>query len=62
MISRHKKTGYINNVLQQTACLAVNPITVGNFVSSLIVRQWVRLQTLCQLRFKDLSIDEWVVT
>ena len=29
--SKHyKKIGY-NNVLQQTACLVVNPITVGNF-------------------------------
>ena len=26
-----KKIGYNINVLQQTACLVVNPITVGNF-------------------------------
>ena len=26
-----KKIGYNINVLQQTACLAVNPITIGNF-------------------------------
>ena len=26
-----KKVGYNINVLQQTACLVVNPITVGNF-------------------------------
>ena len=31
MISRHKKIDYNNNVLQHTACLLVNPITVGNF-------------------------------
>ena len=31
MISHYKKIGYYNNVLQQTACLVVNPITVGNF-------------------------------
>ena len=31
MISHYKKIGYNNNVLQQTACLVVNPITVGNF-------------------------------
>ena len=31
MISRYKKIGYNINVLQQTACLVVNPITVGNF-------------------------------
>ena len=31
-ISYHyKKIGYNINVLQQTACLVVNPITVGNF-------------------------------
>ena len=29
--SQYKKIGYNINVLQQTACLAVNPITVGNF-------------------------------
>ena len=27
----YKKIGYNINVLQQTACLQVNPITVGNF-------------------------------
>ena len=30
--SHYKKIGYNINVLQQTACLVVNPITVGNFV------------------------------
>ena len=29
--SHHKKIGYNINILQQTACLVVNPITVGNF-------------------------------
>ena len=32
MISHYKRIGYNINVLQQTACLVVNPITVGNFV------------------------------
>ena len=32
MISHYKKIGYNINVLQQTACLVVNPITVGNIV------------------------------
>ena len=27
----YKKIGYNINVLQQTACLVVNPVTVGNF-------------------------------
>ena len=30
-IISNKKIGYNFNVLQQTACLVVNPITVGNF-------------------------------
>ena len=31
IISHYKKIGYNINVLQQTACLVVNRITVGNF-------------------------------
>ena len=31
IISNYKKIGNNNNVLQQTACLVVNPIMVGNF-------------------------------
>ena len=31
IISHYKKIGYNINVLQQTACLVVNPFTVGNF-------------------------------
>ena len=31
IISHYKKIGYNIKVLQQTACLVVNPITVGNF-------------------------------
>ena len=31
IISAYKKIGYNINVLQQAACLVVNPITVGNF-------------------------------
>ena len=31
IISNFKKIGYNINVLQQTACLVVNPIMVGNF-------------------------------
>ena len=31
IISHYKKIGYNINVLQQTASLVVNPITVGNF-------------------------------
>ena len=31
IISHYKNIGYIINALQQTACLGVNPIKVGNF-------------------------------
>ena len=31
IVFHYKKIGYSINVLQQTACLVVNPITVGNF-------------------------------
>ena len=31
IISHNKNIGFNINVLQQTACLVVNPITVGNF-------------------------------
>ena len=31
IISHYEKIGCNNNVLQQTACLVVNPITFGNF-------------------------------
>ena len=31
IISHYKKIGYNINVLQQTPCLMINPITVGNF-------------------------------
>ena len=46
IISHYKKIGNSINVLQQTACLVVNPITVGKFAFFLIARQWVGLQTL----------------
>ena len=60
IMSHYKKIGYKINVLQHTACLVVNPITVGNLLSSLIARRWVGLQTLWWFRLKDLSIDEMV--
>ena len=44
--SHYKKIGYNINVLQQTACLVINPITVGNFALLLIARRWVGLQIL----------------
>ena len=46
MISHYKKIGYNINVLQQTARLVVNKITVGNFAFLFNARWWVGLQTL----------------
>ena len=33
IILRYIKIGYITNVIRQTACMVVNPITVNNFAS-----------------------------
>ena len=46
IISHYKKIGYNINVLQQTACLLVNPITVGNFAFLFNCTPGVGLQTL----------------
>ena len=46
MISHYKKIDNYFNVLQPTACLVVNPIRVGNLLSSLIACWWVGHQTL----------------
>ena len=44
IISNYRKIGCKINVLQQTACLVVNGITVGNF--AFLARGWLGLQTL----------------
>ena len=51
IISLYKKIGYNINVLQQTACLVVNPITIGNLAFRFNCTPVGR---------KDLSIDEMV--
>ena len=33
IIIRHKRIGYDLNVMQQSACLVINRITIGNFDS-----------------------------
>ena len=45
IIIRYKRIGYNMNVMRQTACLVVNPITVNNFAASLIARRRVGSQT-----------------
>ena len=37
IISHYKKIGYNINVLQETACLVVNPITIGKLPYSLTI-------------------------
>ena len=32
-IIRHKRIGYDSNVMRQSACLVINPITVDNFAA-----------------------------
>ena len=59
IIYHYKKIGYTINVLQQTACLVVNPITVGNFAflfSCTPVGQTSDFMTVLTYR----SIDEMV--
>ena len=59
IISHYKKIGYNINVLQQTACLIVNPIT-ATLLSSLIARWWVGIQTvLLLLTFCLLLLPLW---
>ena len=52
IVYHYKKIGYNINVLQQTACLVANPITVGNFAFLFIFMPMGRTS--------DLSIDEMV--
>ena len=56
IISHYKKISYNINVLQQTACLVVNLITVSNFAFLL----YCTLVTPWRCWLKDLSIDEMV--
>ena len=45
IIIRYKRIGYSMNVIRQTACLVVDPVTVNNFADLLISRRWVGPQT-----------------
>ena len=46
IISHYKKIGYDINVMQQTACFVVNPITVGNVAFLFNCMPMAGLQTL----------------
>ena len=43
IIMRYKRIGYNLNVMRQSACLVINPITVDGY--SLIARRWIGRQT-----------------
>ena len=58
IISHYKKIGY--NVLQQTACLVVNPITVGKFAFLFNCTPVGRTSDSMMVQLKYLSIDEMV--
>ena len=61
IISHYKKIGYNINVLQQTACLVVNPFTVGNFAFLFNCTPVGRTSDSMMVpTYKDLSIDEMV--
>ena len=59
IISHYIKIGYDINVLQQTACLMVNPIMVGILLSSVIARVWVGLWTLDSSDLKAYLLMRW---
>ena len=60
IISHYKKIGYDIIVLQPTACLVVNPITVGNFAFLFNCTPVGPASDSIMVRLKDLSIDEMV--
>ena len=39
IIIRHKRIGYDLNVMRQSLCLVINPITIDNLLHSLIAHQ-----------------------
>ena len=45
ILTRYKKVGYNLDIMRQSVCMIVNPITVYSYISSLIARRWVRPQT-----------------
>ena len=60
IISHYKNIGYNINVLQQTACLVVNPITVGNFAFLFNCTPVGRTSDSMKVQLIDLSIDEMI--
>ena len=48
IIIRHKCIGYNLNVMRQSTCLVIYPITVDNFAVLLIARQWTSVKDVLQ--------------
>ena len=40
LINRYKRIGYSLDIMQQTACLVVNPIIVDGYASLFIIARW----------------------
>ena len=57
-IPHYKKIGYNINVLQQTTCLVVNPITVCYFTFLFNCTSAGQTSDFTVVELKDLSIDE----
>ena len=58
IISHYQKIGYNINVLQQTACLVVNPITVGNFAGV----TWSKWRSnVCFENVEEELLETWLI-
>ena len=60
MISQYKNIGCNINVMQQTACLVVNPITAGNFAFLFNCMPMGRISDSWTVTTSRLSIAEMV--
>ena len=45
IIMRYKRIGYNLNVMRQSACLVINPISVDGYAALLSARRWIGRQT-----------------
>ena len=46
IIMRYKRIGYDLNVMRQSACLVINPITVDSYAAHFIIaHRWIGRQT-----------------
>ena len=59
IISHYKKIGHTINVLQQTACLVINPIVVGNFAFLFNCTPVGRTSVYCGSDLKTYLLMRW---